>query len=126
MIEGLATPGSGGAERPEPRLADNISDHSVRDIYLRMLDMLTNLHEDVRVNESNVDVRAECGNVLICRLVPYRELIHAQIGESPKWEIRIRTQNDSNDAIERILNTFLRTISTRGIPASAQSDFNPG
>jgi hypothetical protein len=119
-------PGFEEVEPRAPRLADNITDQSVRDIYARMLGVLRNLHDDVEVNESNVDVRASCGATFICRLVPYRELIHAQIGGSPKWEIRIRSENDSNEAIERILGTFLKSLSGVHAPASAQSELNSG
>jgi hypothetical protein len=69
------------------------------------------MHTDVRVVESGVDFRAEYGDAVICRVVPYRELLHVHVGADPTWEARIRSETAYADVMERVVGVFLRCVS---------------
>jgi hypothetical protein len=72
---------------------------------------LTRLHSDVRVVETSVDLHMEFRGVVICRVVPYRGLLHFQIGEDPVWETRLRSPGEFPEVMNRIVRTFLRAYS---------------
>lgn len=104
--------------RQEGRLSgsfgDIIANVSVRGFFHELVDILTHLHEDVEVQYSPVDIRAEyCGRT-ICRIVPYRELVHMQIGDDPVWEVRIRGEAGYLDAVDLIFDVFLDLVATAG------------
>ena len=93
---------------------DIIANVSVRGFFHELVDVLTHLHEDVEVQYSPVDIRAEyCGRT-ICRIVPYRELVHMQIGDDPVWEVRIRGEAGYLDAVDLIFDVFLKLVATAG------------
>ena len=97
--------------RPEARrsgLADVIVDQSVRSMYGRLVGCLESLHGSVRVTESGIELRAEFENRILCRVVPYRELLHIQVGTDPTWEVRVRDRTGYVGAVDRILREFLR------------------
>ena len=94
--------------RPPDRLGEIITDSSVRGYYRDMIGHLNKLHGDVEIYQSEVDVRAEYAGRLICRIVPYRELLHIQIGDSPVWEIRVKNEAGFMESMGRILETFLK------------------
>ena len=100
--------------RPPDRLVETISNATVRGFYDEMLNHLNKLNENVMVRQSEVDVRAEFAGRLICRIVPYRDLLHLQIGDSPTWEIRVRDEDGFMEAMGRILETFLRLAAGDG------------
>jgi hypothetical protein len=89
---------------------DVIANVSVRGFFHELIDILSNLHEDVEVSRSPVDIRAEYGGRSICRVVPYRELIHLHVGDSPAWETRIRDEAGYLDAVDRILDVYLSCV----------------
>lgn len=95
------------APRPSAGLGEIISDASIRRRFDDLLGLLEGLHERVTVSIGNVDVRVEYDGKLLCRVVPYRELIHLQIGDSPTWEIRVGNDKGYAEAVDRILKTFL-------------------
>ncbi len=100
--------------RPSGSFGDIIANVSVRGFYHELVDVLTHLHEDVEVLYSPVDIRAEyCGRT-ICRIVPYRELVHMQIGDDPVWEVRIRGEAGYLDAVDLIFDVFLELVATAG------------
>jgi hypothetical protein len=43
--------------------------------------------------------------------VPYRELVHIQVGDSPVWEARIRNERDYLEAVDMMLRAFVRMAS---------------
>jgi hypothetical protein len=86
---------------------ETITNLAVRGYFYELLEILTNLGEDVEINESPVDIRVEYSGNTICRLVPYRELIHLHVGEGPVWEVRIRDEAGYLEAVDRILDVFL-------------------
>jgi hypothetical protein len=89
---------------------DVIANVSVRGFFHELIDILSNLHEDVDVRRSPVDIRAEYGARTICRIVPYRELIHLHVGDSRVWEARIRDEAGFLDAVDRILDVYLTCV----------------
>jgi len=76
----------------------------------------------VRVVESGVELRADFENHLFCRVVPYRELLHIQVGTDPTWEIRVRDRAAYAGAVDRIFREFLRLAakSSRGAAGGGQ------
>jgi len=79
-----------------------------------MVDHLENLHGDVVVRKSELDLRAEFAGRTICRVVPYRELLHVQIGDTVVWETRVKTETGFMEAMGRILEAFLKLASDDG------------
>jgi hypothetical protein len=77
-------------------------------MYLRMLALLRSLHRDVRAEESGVELRADYGRHILCRVVPYRELLHVQVGEDPLWEVRVRDRAAFEETVERVLRAYCR------------------
>lgn len=92
-------------------LGDVINDQSVRALFEKMRRDLAQIHTDVSVVESEIDFRAEYGDEVICRVVPYRELLHVHVGANPTWEARIRSETAYADVMERVVGVFLRCIS---------------
>jgi len=91
-------------------------------MYDRLVLFLHGLHTDGRVRESGVELRAELGGRLLCRVVPYRELLHIQVGDAPTWEVRVRDEAGFLDAIDRILAVFVRVLAASpGAPGAASS-----
>ena len=96
--------------RPSGKLGDVIANVTIRGFFYELIAILTNLHEDVEVQHGPVDIRAEYAGKSICRIVPYRELIHLHIGGSPTWEVRIRDEASHLDAVDRILDVYLSVV----------------
>ena len=106
-----------GERRPSGKLGDVIANVTVRGFFCELIGILTDLHEDVEVQHGPVDIRAEYAGRSICRLVPYRELFHLHIGESPVWEVRVRDEAGYLDAVDRILDVYLSMVSADARPA---------
>lgn len=68
---------------------------------------LGNLHGEVRVVESSLELRAEFRGVDICRVVPYRDVLHIQVGQHPLWETRLRRAEEFPQVMDRIVRVFL-------------------
>ncbi len=92
---------------PATRLGDEISDSSVRQLFHRFVSQLGGVHHEVRVQATRVEVRFFFGDAFLCRLVPYRELFHVQIGDDPAWEARVRTFDGYAEAIDRAVQRYL-------------------
>ena len=103
--------------RPSGKLGDVIANVTVRGFFFELLGILQDLHEDVVVQHGPVDIRAEYLDKCICRIVPYRELVHLHIGESPVWEVRIRDEAGYLDAVDRILDVYLSLVAADARPA---------
>ena len=89
------------------RLAGEIADGQVRRLFARFVETMSGLHEDIRSEGTDVELRFLYHDQLLCRLVPYRELFHVQVGESPAWETRVRTLEAYADTVDRALQRFL-------------------
>lgn len=103
-----------GERHPSGKLGDVISNVTVRGFFCELVDMLADLHEGVEVQHGPVDIRAEYAGKSICRIVPYRELVHLHIGESPVWEVRVREETGYLEAVDRILDVYLTLVSEAG------------
>jgi len=95
---------------PPPALADIIVDQSVRSMYIQLVDTLRRLHSDVRVEETGVELRAGFERRTLCRVVPYRELLHIQVGSDPVWEVRVRDRSGYLAVTDRILREFCQLV----------------
>lgn len=93
--------------RPALRLANEIADRSVKELFERFVETYSNVHDDIRVQTTSVEIRFFYQGELLCRLAPYRELFHVQIGDGPGWETRVRTEESFFAAIDRALHRFL-------------------
>jgi hypothetical protein len=99
-------------ERPSRPAVPSPEAHAhVRNLCARLVDELASLHADIELMGTGVDIRAEFQGRTLCRLVPYRELVHIQVGDSPVWEARIRSERDYLDAVDMILRAFVRMTS---------------
>lgn len=82
----------------------------------RFVELARGLHEGITVQPSAVEVRLFLGSDLLCRVVPYRELLHVQIGDSPGWETRVRDEGGFLEAVDRLLHRFLLICSGPPVP----------
>ncbi len=87
--------------------ADRITVPEVKQLYNRLIDGTLGIHEDVEVRAAQLESRIQYRGSLVCRVVPYRELFHVQIGGNPMWETRVRDAAGCADAMDRILARFL-------------------
>jgi hypothetical protein len=94
-------------------LDEVIADRVVRGLYRRLIALVSALHDDVRVEESDVDVRVAFGDHALCRMVPYRELVHVQIGADGTWETRVRDEQGYRVLADRLLREFVATAARR-------------
>jgi hypothetical protein len=95
---------------PRSNLADVVADRAVARVVGDLRVALARLHGDVRVVETEVELRAEFRGVIICRVVPYRELLHVQVGQNPTWETRLRSAGEFPDVMHRIVRAFLHAF----------------
>lgn len=92
-------------------LAERFEVPEVRGLFLRLADDLNRMHGDVCVTVSDIDLRADAAGRPLCRLVPYRELIHVQVGDGPAWESRVRETGGYYQAVDMIVATLLQALS---------------
>lgn len=93
---------------------ESIANLTVRGFFYELLEILSNLGEDVEIGTSPVDIRAELFGKTLCRVVPYRELIHLHVGDDPVWEIRVRNETGHLEAVDRILEVYLAVVAASG------------
>lgn len=91
-------------------LADGVGDPAVRELCRRLIDELECLHSAVSMTAGAVDVRVDAWGRQLCRIVPYRELIHVQVGDERTWETRVRDEDSYVEALDMILSAFLRAV----------------
>ncbi|HET6348016.1 MAG TPA: hypothetical protein VFH88_02935 [Candidatus Krumholzibacteria bacterium] len=89
---------------------DTVARPDVARLADELRDTLARLHSGVRVTESSVDLVAEFRGVTFCRVAPYREVLHVQVGNDPVWESRIRTADELADVTARIVRAFLHVF----------------
>ena len=95
--------------RPEHgRLAGSIADHTVKVLFERFVETYAGLHDEIRVHASSVELRFFYRSEFLCRLAPYRDLFHVQIGEAPAWETRVRSEKGLLATVDVALRHFLR------------------
>jgi hypothetical protein len=93
---------------PHSSLAEVVANPALARLVDDLRVALARLHSDVRVMETSMELRAEFHGVAICRVVPYRELLHIQVGEDPMWEARVRKANEFPQVMDRVVRAFLR------------------
>ncbi len=85
----------------------------MRRIYEDILSNIVSLDEDVRLECNSLEVRVHLEEEMLCRIVPYRELVHVKIGEGEVWEIRIREEAGYAEAVDMILKRFVEMTQSR-------------
>jgi hypothetical protein len=95
------------------RLVDEISDRSVRELFELFLETVLSLDEHVTLEATRVELRVLCRGEFLCRLAPYRELFHVQVGEDPAWETRVRTNEGCIEAVDRVIQRFVEAVAAR-------------
>lgn len=100
------------SQRSQPRalenLGDVISDSAVRTLFHRFAADLSHLHANLDLRVTETELHASFNGRQVCRVVPYRELLHVQAGDRPLWETRVRSESDYWDAFDRVLEGLLR------------------
>ncbi|MEJ2719851.1 MAG: hypothetical protein P8181_01745 [bacterium] len=86
---------------------DVIAVPAVKELYARFVRTAIGLHSDVKARPAQLESRILYGGALVCRVVPYRELFHVQVGGEPVWEARVRDAAGCADAVDRMLARFL-------------------
>jgi hypothetical protein len=94
-------------------LAERIGEERLRGLYTRMLDALGSFSGSLDAEVSAVEARFLYRGRFLCRIVPYREIIHIQIGDSPTWETRIRDDSGWAQALDRLFERFLEIYAGR-------------
>jgi len=94
-------------EKPSVRLANEIADRAVRGLFERFIDACSGFSESIEVEANSVEARFFYSGQFLCRVAPYRDLFHVQIGESPSWETRVRSEAGFLDAVDKALQLFL-------------------
>jgi hypothetical protein len=92
---------------------DLIADRTLRRLYDRFIGEIRGIHHDVTVRTAQLELRVYFQETLICRIVPYRELFHVQVGEKPVWETRVRDAADCVDIMDPILDRFFAVYTSR-------------
>ena len=101
------------AQPPPPEgLSQEIADRAVKALFERFVAIYSGLHDDIRVQASSVEIRFFFKDEFLCRLAPYRDLFHVQVGESPVWETRVRTEAGFMETLDRSLRCFLKAFAT--------------
>ena len=93
-------------------LSQEIADRAVKALFERFVAIYSGLHDDIRVQASSVEIRFFFKDEFLCRLAPYRDLFHVQVGESPVWETRVRTEAGFMETLDRSLSCFLKAFAT--------------
>ena len=100
-------------------LGEIIQERNLSDLYGWFMAQIQGLHEDVVFESTQVEVRAFFRKWLLCRVVPYRELFHVQIGEENPWEIRVRDNATCIRTLDRVLDAFFELYTSGGSSSSA-------
>ena len=95
---------------PTSSLAEVVANPALARLVDDLRVALARLHGDVRLVETSMELRAEFHGVAICRVVPYRELLHIQVGEDPMWETRLRKASEFPQVMDRIVRVLLRAV----------------
>jgi hypothetical protein len=102
------------------RLADTISDGRMRELFVDFIESVSSMHQDIMVQATDFEVRMMFKGSMLCRIVPYRELMHVQIGDQLAWEIRVRDDESWLEALDMAIRHSLRVVFSAQ-PASEHS-----
>jgi hypothetical protein len=104
-------PRAAAASAPHRPISDAVSHAHVRDSCARLVEDVASLHREVTIAGTGVDIRAEFRGRLLCRVVPYRELLHVHVGDGPTWEARVRNESDYVSVVDAVVRAFRRMAS---------------
>jgi hypothetical protein len=68
------------------------------------------VHGEIDVQTTRVEIRFFFRSQFLCRVSPYRELFHVQVGDTPAWETRVRSEAGFNETMDRALQRFLHVF----------------
>lgn len=105
------------ADSPCAMLSEAITDSRVRELYLDCIANVSGLHEEVTHAVTGLEVRFFFRDALLARIVPYRELLHIQVGNASGWEIRVREEQGYLETLDLIIHQFLHIFSNRPVPS---------
>ena len=97
----------------ESDLGDVIANRELQELYRRFIDSVRDIHEDVVLEVSHMEIWVRFDDTVLCRIVPYRELFHVQVGEDNIWEIRVRNRSGCLETLDRVLSRFLEEYAKR-------------
>ncbi|MBI4720080.1 MAG: hypothetical protein HY770_02400 [Chitinivibrionia bacterium] len=89
-----------------------MSDGRLRELFLGFIRNVASMHQDIRMQAGDLEIRMMFKDAVLCRVVPYRELMHVQIGDYSGWEIRVRDEEACLDALDMSIRHFLRMFSS--------------
>lgn len=89
-----------------------IADRELRALYDEFLEAVREMHDDVRVETGRMETRVFYREAPLCRVVPYRQLFHVQIGKENVWEARIRDRASFSETLDRVLTKFLESFAS--------------
>jgi hypothetical protein len=89
-------------------LVERLSSGYLKSLFSELILHLSALNDEVEVRSCDIEVRIELSNNLICRIVPYRELLHIQVGDCPGWEVRIRDEQGYFEALDMCISQYLK------------------
>ncbi len=92
---------------------DVIANRELQELYRRFIDSVRDIHEDVVLDINHMEIWARFGDSVLCRIVPYRELFHVQVGQDNIWEIRVRNRSGCLETLDRVLSRFLEDYAKR-------------
>ncbi|UCG53388.1 MAG: hypothetical protein JSW58_07500 [Candidatus Latescibacterota bacterium] len=92
---------------PESDPGNLIASRKVRKLYYRFLEAICGIHDEVQERTTRLESRVFFGDILLCRVVPYRDLFHVQVGGENPWEIRVRDAESCFDTLDHVLARFL-------------------
>jgi len=98
---------------PESNPGDVIANRELQELYRRFIDSVRDIHEDVVLDINHVEIWARFEDSVLCRIVPYRELFHVQVGQDNIWEIRVRNRSGCLETLDRVLSRFLEDYAKR-------------
>ena len=90
-----------------------ITNHELQELYRRFIDSVRDIHADVVVDVSHMEIWVRFDDAVLCRVVPYRELFHVQVGQENIWEIRVRNRLGCLETLDRVLSRFLEIYAKR-------------
>lgn len=96
--------------QPRSSLSELVDHPELRILVGELCALLPRLHSEVRIRETPSELFVEFRELPLCRVVPYRELIHVQVGQDPVWETRVRSSREWPEVMDRIVRTFLRAL----------------
>ncbi len=92
------------------KLAGSMRESGLKELFREMCSKVSLLHADMKLDISSVEVRAYLWNSPVCRLVPYPELLHVQVGREPVWDLRLKDRKTYFRAIDRVLEEYLQIV----------------